>query len=190
MGILLIAAAGLGCYALFRCARTRARDQVAAEMAQIELERAEIDAAAAAAAAAEAGTAGGGSGAGASATAAADRPKKGLKPALLARLPTFTYTEPAREPEAPAAEATTEAATTPDAATATDSKAAARTESGRRCTICMDPLAGARCATLPCGHIFHSECVLPWLQNEDASCPECRLDIAAVLDPRKRAKGG
>lgn len=175
VGAAILLAAAFSCYVLFRCARRRARDEYAAEMAQIQAERAEIDAAAVV----EAGQGGG-------ASASGDRPKRGLKPALLARLPTFVYADPER----PARGADAGGAT-PGDAEAPRPVDLARSESGRRCTICMDALAGARCTTLPCGHLFHSDCVTPWLSNEDASCPECRFDLAAVLDPqRERRKGG
>ena len=174
VGAALLAAAAFACYALFRCARRRARAEYAAEMAQVQLERAEIDAAAATAATAEEGAAATTATAeeGAAPPSSADRPKRALKPALLARLPTFTYQDPVpTQGETGAA-----GASTADAPAATP-----RTESGRRCIICMDPLAGQRCVTLPCGHLFHAECVVPWLANEDGTCPECRYDVSLFL---------
>lgn len=175
VGAALLAATAFACYALFRCARRRAREEYAVEMAQVQVERAEIDAAAATAATAEEGAA---------SPSSADRPKRALKPALLARLPTFTYQDPVPKQGEGVGASTADAAAPPpgDTSTTTATAATPRTESGRRCIICMDPLAGQRCVTLPCGHIFHAEnCALPWLANEDGTCPECRLDVGASL---------
>ena len=46
------------------------------------------------------------------------------------------------------------------------------------CSIClseldMDGVGLAAPVTLPCGHVFHCDCVLPWLAK-DHSCPLCR----------------
>jgi hypothetical protein len=42
------------------------------------------------------------------------------------------------------------------------------------CSICLtDFAAGDRVSALLCGHIFHRECVMPWILRED-TCPLCR----------------
>jgi len=33
---------------------------------------------------------------------------------------------------------------------------------------------------LPCGHLFHSNCVGDWLERH-ATCPECRTEITSSL---------
>lgn len=46
------------------------------------------------------------------------------------------------------------------------------------CAICLDSLDKVATATLlPCGHLFHSECVDSWLQVKP-KCPVCRRSIA------------
>ena len=42
------------------------------------------------------------------------------------------------------------------------------------CTVCCESCSGEREATsLPCGHTFHSSCLVPWLFRNQ-SCPNCR----------------
>ena len=174
VGGALIAAAALTCVMFLRCARHRARAAYAQEMAVIQEQRAEIDAAAAA----EEGRR--------PSTPAAAASPTGLRPALLSRLPTFSYADPT----------TTDTTESADASTSGGGGGAVdpvdgRSASARRCIICMDPLAAARCVTVPCGHIFHAECALPWLADK-GTCPECRLDVGELLDPKRRKgkKGG
>lgn len=42
------------------------------------------------------------------------------------------------------------------------------------CVICMEPLSD-HCA-LPCQHVFHKQCILPWLTSK-SSCPSCRAQM-------------
>ncbi|KAI3977315.1 hypothetical protein MKX01_000228 [Papaver californicum] len=45
------------------------------------------------------------------------------------------------------------------------------------CVVCMDKFeAGTLVTYMPCSHIFHEVCLVPWLQ-ENNSCPLCRLEI-------------
>ncbi|OQR88336.1 hypothetical protein ACHHYP_06855 [Achlya hypogyna] len=51
------------------------------------------------------------------------------------------------------------------------------------CSICLGDWHEAECADmhtvkLPCGHVFHEECVLDWL-NGSAECPLCRSEPLA-----------
>lgn len=45
------------------------------------------------------------------------------------------------------------------------------------CAICQDePSEGEEVVRLPCGHLFHSACVLPWL-GRTYTCPTCRHEL-------------
>ncbi|XP_010265712.1 PREDICTED: probable E3 ubiquitin-protein ligase RHY1A [Nelumbo nucifera] len=45
------------------------------------------------------------------------------------------------------------------------------------CTVCLEQFkSGEALVQLPCGHRFHSRCLVPWLEN-NAHCPCCRMGI-------------
>lgn len=45
------------------------------------------------------------------------------------------------------------------------------------CPICVDRYElGCTLLTLPCQHLFHAECALPWLDKRN-TCPLCRLEL-------------
>eukprot|EP00730_Choanoeca_flexa_P000152 TRINITY_DN10069_c0_g1_i4.p1 TRINITY_DN10069_c0_g1~~TRINITY_DN10069_c0_g1_i4.p1 ORF type:complete len:453 (+),score=119.88 TRINITY_DN10069_c0_g1_i4:130-1488(+) len=45
------------------------------------------------------------------------------------------------------------------------------------CAVCLEDLiAGDICRRLPCKHLFHKECIDPWLIGH-ATCPLCKYDI-------------
>lgn len=45
------------------------------------------------------------------------------------------------------------------------------------CSVCQENFKiGDSVKTLPCSHIFHSECIVPWFRVKD-SCPLCRQPI-------------
>ena len=47
------------------------------------------------------------------------------------------------------------------------------------CPICLgDFRAGQRRTSLPCVHLFHSECVRKWLGEGKDECPVCRASVA------------
>jgi len=57
------------------------------------------------------------------------------------------------------------------------------------CIICRDALAPG-CKKLPCGHIFHLDCLRMWL-HEKQDCPTCRAEIpvdAPLPDRRRRPR--
>lgn len=45
------------------------------------------------------------------------------------------------------------------------------------CSVCKDNFeSGQTIIKIPCKHIFHDECIKPWL-NERNSCPTCRYEL-------------
>jgi hypothetical protein len=47
------------------------------------------------------------------------------------------------------------------------------------CSICkMDYLPTDEIRHIKCNHIFHKECIDPWLLNENHKCPVCREEVA------------
>lgn len=51
------------------------------------------------------------------------------------------------------------------------------------CAVCQDPFElESMVSKLPCKHIYHKECILPWLREHD-SCPVCRAFISPQEDP-------
>lgn len=54
-------------------------------------------------------------------------------------------------------------------------------EVDRTCSICMDPFFDApgravEMYALPCGHVVHVGCGIPWF-HEETTCPVCRADV-------------
>ena len=48
------------------------------------------------------------------------------------------------------------------------------------CSICQTELLAADSTKrMPCGHAFHSACIVPWLQNKN-TCPDCRAEVETV----------
>ena len=47
------------------------------------------------------------------------------------------------------------------------------------CAICSEPMdeGHGEIMTLPCFHFFHKDCVVPWLLQGKAQCPQCRNPI-------------
>ncbi|PKU63573.1 uncharacterized protein LOC110105781 isoform X1 [Dendrobium catenatum] len=45
------------------------------------------------------------------------------------------------------------------------------------CAVCKDPLSiNAEARQLPCSHLYHPSCILPWLRTRN-SCPVCRYEL-------------
>jgi len=46
-----------------------------------------------------------------------------------------------------------------------------------RCPVCCDDMElGTEAELMPCGHMYHSDCLLPWLKEHN-SCPVCRFEL-------------
>jgi len=54
-----------------------------------------------------------------------------------------------------------------------------------RCSVCIEDFRVGECGVviLPCGHLFHEECLLPWLKEHN-TCPVCRHELPAESSPR------
>ena len=61
-------------------------------------------------------------------------------------------------------------------------------QGNKECEICLTPLCkntlstntdslGGNMKTLGCGHMFHAECVTPWVTKYTSSCPSCRKEV-------------
>lgn len=45
------------------------------------------------------------------------------------------------------------------------------------CTVCCDPIVvDTKGMFMPCGHVYHPDCLTPWLENNN-SCPVCRFEL-------------
>merc|ERR1711988_1867421 len=44
------------------------------------------------------------------------------------------------------------------------------------CIICREEMVANQTKKLPCGHIFHKNCLQSWFQRQQ-TCPTCRLDV-------------
>jgi len=55
------------------------------------------------------------------------------------------------------------------------------------CVVCQEHFVlGELTTQLPCGHTFHRECVMPWLEKHN-TCPTCRMELpAAPADEKKK----
>ena len=62
------------------------------------------------------------------------------------------------------------------------------TEDNECCTICLDAhVPGELAARLPCGHLFHKDCVMEWLRRH-CVCPVCRYELPTDSVVYERAR--
>lgn len=47
----------------------------------------------------------------------------------------------------------------------------------KQCPVCLKQFeTGDKASLMPCRHMFHQECILPWLKKTN-SCPLCRYEL-------------
>ncbi|XP_039013555.1 E3 ubiquitin-protein ligase RDUF2-like [Hibiscus syriacus] len=51
-------------------------------------------------------------------------------------------------------------------------------EDGKRCAVCLEDFeARENVRVTPCNHMFHEECILPWVKDR-GDCPVCRFVLS------------
>jgi len=56
----------------------------------------------------------------------------------------------------------------------------------RACAVCQDDFeVGTETVELPCGHLYHEDCVKPWLRQHN-TCPTCRHELPAANDDERQ----
>ncbi|KAJ1870574.1 hypothetical protein LPJ57_005332 [Coemansia sp. RSA 486] len=53
---------------------------------------------------------------------------------------------------------------------------------GDRCAICLESSASSRVRVLSCKHVFHAECIEPWLTTCCGFCPLCKAQLMPKND--------
>lgn len=62
------------------------------------------------------------------------------------------------------------------------------TDGGVICPVCKDPMPiRTRAKQLPCMHLYHSSCILPWLSSRN-TCPVCRYELPTDDREYKRSE--
>ncbi|KAL6907613.1 hypothetical protein ACP4OV_002652 [Aristida adscensionis] len=61
---------------------------------------------------------------------------------------------------------------------------------GAHCAVCQEAFEpGAAGREMPCKHVYHQDCILPWLSLRN-SCPVCRRELPAAATPDAEADAG
>ncbi len=56
-------------------------------------------------------------------------------------------------------------------------------DDNHQCTICMEHFdENEKITTLPCKHFYHTDCIKPWLLNNNVVCPLCKQDTRQHSD--------
>jgi len=56
------------------------------------------------------------------------------------------------------------------------------------CTVCCDSIfQGKKGMFMPCGHIYHPDCLKPWLEKNN-TCPVCRYELPLEEENASTAK--
>lgn len=51
------------------------------------------------------------------------------------------------------------------------------------CAVCIEEYnVGDKLRQLPCQHVFHTECIVPWLTERHTSCPLCKAQVLLTED--------
>ncbi|KAB5548028.1 hypothetical protein DKX38_011434 [Salix brachista] len=66
-----------------------------------------------------------------------------------------------------------------------------KSEMNNQCAVCKDEFEGGEeVKGMPCKHVFHEDCIMPWLKMHN-SCPVCRYELPTDdIDYENRAPGG
>jgi len=52
----------------------------------------------------------------------------------------------------------------------------------RDCSICYETTSRYNIHTFSCGHIFHVNCIIPWISTGATTCPNCRSNFMVEVN--------
>jgi hypothetical protein len=62
------------------------------------------------------------------------------------------------------------------------------TETQELCTVCQDLYKeGDRALKLPCNHMYHKDCIVPWLESHN-TCPTCRYMLPTAEQQEEKTR--
>lgn len=101
-----------------------------------------------------------------------------IGPGLEALIQRLAENDPNRYGTPPASKAAVEALPA-----VTISEEHLRHDSSSECVVCREDFeVGEETRQLPCKHLYHHDCIIPWLKIH-SSCPVCRFQIATEDEP-------